>query len=104
MLKVKRLEGKVDQIKIMESKMFHYACVCIHASLTFVYHDNRDLSLCCSASEYAEIGYTKSGFSFALKNLLPNVHVRIHIYTNDCFCVKHMCSYSGNDHHNIKVL
>ena len=67
MLKVKRLEGKVDQIKIMESKLFHYACVCIHASLTFVYHDNRDLSLCCSASEYAEIGYTKSGLSFALK-------------------------------------
>ena len=56
MLEVKRMEGKVDQIKIMESKMFHYACVCIHASLTFVYHDNRDLSLCCSASEYGEIG------------------------------------------------
>ena len=25
--------------------------------------------------EYAEIGYTKSGFSFALNNLLPEVHI-----------------------------
>ena len=34
-------KGKMDQIKIMESKMFHYACMCIHASLTSVYHDIR---------------------------------------------------------------
>ena len=36
---VKRMEGMVDQIKIMESKMFHYVCtcMCLHASLTFVY-------------------------------------------------------------------
>ena len=43
-----------------------------------------DLSLCCSASR---ICYTKSGFSFALNNLLPEVHIS----ANECFCVKHTC-------------
>ena len=54
-----------------------YVCMCIHASLTFVYQ-NREIChyvVQLADDEYAEIGYTKSGFSFALNNLLPELHI-----------------------------
>ena len=44
--------------------------------------------------EYAEIGYTKFGFSFTLNNLHPEVNIR----ANYCFNVKHndihACSFT----------
>ena len=52
--------------------------------------------------EYAEIGYTKFGFSFTLNNLHPEVNIS----ANYCFNVKHIhvFFYSGNVHHHINAL